>query len=414
MSERTLNPALLPVGNQRRVGRFPRHTFNLKFKPFQIVPAFIAPVIPGDSMQNAVLQARAVSDPVVNDLVGAWLGFDMFYVKLRDLAGREDFMGMMVDLDKDLTAYDQDTSASVPMFTAVGGIKWVQYCLDAVVGSFYRDQDDAPAALGDYPVAMLNVDDWMQSLTDDDPLVADDFNVDADSDTVIEASEVETALLRWQLLRANALIDMTYEDYLVSQGINVPDPEDERPELLRTVRDWTYPANGVAPDTGDVRSVWSWSIAERADKTRLFKEPGFIFGVTVCKPKVYKSLQTGAAAAHMDDLLAWLPRQTNEDLRARMKKFTAGTGPLPSNTDDYWFDVGDLLSYGDQFWNWAIDEGELAMPTAAGEFKYPTEAMVDTLFSGVAKQLRMDGVVQFNIRSSIRDVTPRGSSSVTV
>jgi hypothetical protein len=276
--------------------------------------------------------------------------------------------------------------------------------------------------VGNYPAAMLNVDDWMQSLTNDDPLVANDPELlgnltDLTGDETITASEVETALLQWQFLRSNNLIDMTYEDYLTGQGIRVPDPEDERPELLRTVRQWTYPANGVAPDTGDVRSVWSWSTAERVDKNRFFKEPGFIFGVTVVKPKVYKSLQAGAAGAHIDNLLAWLPKQTQMDVRARMKKFTAGTGPLPSNTDDYWFDIADLLSYGDQFFNWAIDEGEFAMPVAGGEFKYPTEAMVTSLFSDAVTPLdriRTDGVIQFNIASTIRDVTPRGSSSVTV
>lgn len=420
MAYNAFNPAIMPAGRQRRVGRYPRHTFNLKFKPFQIVPCFIAPVLPGETMKNAVLQARAISDPIKNDLVGAWLGFDLFYVKLRDLAGREDFMNMMVDLNQSMSAYDQDGAHSVPFYTAIGGVKWVEFALNAVVGAYYRDQDDAPAALGDYPVAAINDDNWLHSFTNDDPLVTSDPQIqgnltDLTGDESITASEIESALLQWQMLRANNLVDMTYEDYLKAQGINIPDPEDERPELLRTVRAWTYPANGVAPDTGDVRSVWSWSVAERADKARLFKEPGFIFGVTVCRPKIYRSLIKGNAAAHMKSLLAWLPKQVQHDMRARMQRFVAGTGPLPSNTDDYWFDIGDLLSYGDQFTNWAIDQAEFAMPTAAGEFKYPTEAMVDDLFATVdVENIRMDGVLQLNIASTVTDITPRGSSSVNV
>lgn len=412
-----INPAFLPAGRNVRRGRYPRHSFNLKVSPFQIVPFLIAPVLPGDTLKNAVLQARAVSDPITNDLAGAWLGFDLFYVKLRDLAGREDFMGMMVDLNKDMSAYQQASARSAPMYTALGGMKWVQYCLDSVVGAYYRDEADAPADIGSYPAAMLNVDDWMQSLTQDTDMVSPDFNIDTDSSTTIEASEVEAALLQWQILRSNNLIDMTYEDYLAGQGISLPDPEDERPELLRTVRSWTYPANATVGDGSGgsvLRSVWSWSVAERVDKARFFKEPGFVFGTTTVKAKVYKSLVSGAGAAHMNDLLSWLPKQVSMDVRARMKKFAAGTGPLPSNTDDYWFDVADLLSYGDQFFNWAIDEAEFAMPVAGGEFKYPTEAMMQTLFSGASYDIRMDGVVQFNIASSIKDVTPRGSSSVTV
>lgn len=409
------NPMLAPAPKQQRVGRYPRHSFNVQLEPFQIVPTMIAPVLPGETLKNAFIQARAISEPVVDDLAGSWFNWSLFYVKLRDLAGREDFMNMMVDLTADMSSYKRTVSHDTPNFTFIGGMQWVQYCLDSVVGAYYRDQDDNPSDIGNYPAAMLHTENWMHSLTQDAAFIADEPSISTAGDNAFTASEVENLMQQWQYLKANNLIDMTYEDYLRAQGINLPDPEDEKPELIRTVTNWTYPANGVDPSTGSVRSVWSWSIAESADKPRLFKEPGFLFATACVKPKLYLSLQKGAVVGAMDNLLPWLPHQAQLDLRARMKNYAAGAGPLPSNTDDYWFDIGDLLSHGDQFWNWAIDQAEVAMPEAGGNFKYPTAAMINTLsVSGTSCTIRVDGVVQLNVASTIRDITPRGMSSVTV
>ena len=56
-----------------RVTRSPRHTFQLRHKPFLLQPFMFAPVLPGDTVKNMLLQARAVTSPIANPLVGWWL-----------------------------------------------------------------------------------------------------------------------------------------------------------------------------------------------------------------------------------------------------------------------------------------------------------------------------------------------------
>ena len=80
-----LNPMAAP-----RVGRklrSPIHRFHLRHYPFQLQPFMLAPVIPGETMKNLLLQARVVTDPIKNGLIGWWQEYYFFYVKHRDLAG---------------------------------------------------------------------------------------------------------------------------------------------------------------------------------------------------------------------------------------------------------------------------------------------------------------------------------------
>ena len=57
------------VPSQKRKMRSPRHTFQLKAKPYEVVPMMIAPVVPGESLDNLLIQARVVSDPIKNSLI---------------------------------------------------------------------------------------------------------------------------------------------------------------------------------------------------------------------------------------------------------------------------------------------------------------------------------------------------------
>jgi len=187
-------------------------------------------------------------------------------------------------------------------------------------------------------------------------------------------------------------------------------------ELLRYVRDWTYPVNTVDPSDGSPFSACSWVIAERADKDRFFSEPGFVFGVTVTRLKFYSSKQTGNVASHMDDAYTWLPAVLANDRSTSLKLVANGSGPLPSNIDanGYYIDVRDLLMYGDQFINFALTETDAALtalPTNALQTRYPDEDMSEDLFidnadaSGLTR-VRYDGVVSLNIASTVRDHSP--------
>lgn len=74
-----------------RRARRPQHTFNIRWRPFQIQPFVLAPVLPGETLKNALIQAQIWSDPlgVAMKNSGWWLECFLFYVKHRDLPGWE-------------------------------------------------------------------------------------------------------------------------------------------------------------------------------------------------------------------------------------------------------------------------------------------------------------------------------------
>ena len=77
--------SVVDLPRQGRVSRRPEHTFHLRFRPFQIQPCLVAPVLPGETLKQAQFQMRAVADPVRNPLVGWWSSWMMFYVPFRAL-----------------------------------------------------------------------------------------------------------------------------------------------------------------------------------------------------------------------------------------------------------------------------------------------------------------------------------------
>ena len=183
-----------------------------------------------------------------------------------------------------------------------------------------------------------------------------------------------------------------------------------QPELIRYVKEWTYPTNTIDPLTGTPSSAISWSIQERGDKDRFCREPGFIFGVTVSRPKIYMSNMRGAAVELMSSAQRWLPAIMRDDPYTSLVKQAAASGPLQANTDAYWVDLKDLFLYGDQFVNFALTEtnaGMVALPTAGLDKRYVTEAMIDGLFvTAGADMVKQDGVVRLSILGSLTDTTP--------
>ena len=97
---------LTPINATGRKSRRPSHPFQLKTRPWQIQPFCIAPVLPGETLKNLLLQSRVVSDPLKHPLIGWWCEYYYFYVKHRDLAGRDDFTEMMLNINKDLSSYN--------------------------------------------------------------------------------------------------------------------------------------------------------------------------------------------------------------------------------------------------------------------------------------------------------------------
>lgn len=388
------------IPNVGRRLRNPQHRFYLEHMPFQLQPFMIAPVLPAETLKNGLLQARVVTDPIVNKLIGWWQEYYFFYVKLRDLDGREDFTGMMLDLEYDMSSYNE---AAAILYNHFGGsINWAKLCLKRVVETYFRDPEVAWDAytINGMPSGAINVETFMQSalLSDgyklNDPVIATETAGVLDN-TEITASEVQKALQTWQFQSANNLTEMTFDDFLRTYGISVPKAEFHRPELLRYVRNWQYPSNTVNPENGSVASAVSWAIRESLDKDRFFREPGFIFGVTTCRPKVYLKNLDGSAVDLMNGALSWLPAFMRDDPWSLLMSIPHDAGPMQTvvtDTDGYWVDIKDLLLYGDDFVNVVCSNPGLNMVTFSSvdlsNKDYPMDADVDALFVGSTDAVR--------------------------
>lgn len=408
-------PQFQKMTKQSRKLRRPAHTFNISYRPFELQPFMIAPVLPGETLKNLLCQARVVTDPIDNPLTGWWHGMYWFYVKLRDLDGRADFTEMFVDEDKDLTAYK--TTAST-VFNHYGtSINWVSLCLKRITEEYFRDEGEAwnTWTSNGLPLAGIQRPTWIQSAADSAAYLLPDIDVDgSDANATVQASEVEIAMRRWEMLKMQNLTDMSYEDYLMTYGIKMPEAENNIPELVRYAENWSYPTNTIDPSSGAPRSALSWAIAERADKDRFFKEPGFIIGVTCTRPKVYLKNLDGNAASMLDSAYQWLPSVLNDDPWTSLKKLADGSPlAISSDTAGYWVDVKDLFIYGDQFINYAktaTNKNIVNLPDATlDNKKYPATTDLDNLFvtktAGTGK-INADGIVNLSILGRLEDTTP--------
>lgn len=430
---------IAPMNAMRRGMRRPQVPFYLKQRPFQIQPCCIMPVIPGETLKSALFQIRAVTDPIRNPLIGWWYETYWFYVKLRDLAGRADFTEMMVNPAKDMSGYDAATSAQKFHFNGAESpaINFVDLCLTEVVEWYFRYEGEtaATAVIDGLPVAKINNLDALDSAILTSDLHLNDVTMFTETGTnTLEASEVEAAMRTFELLKQANLMPMTYEDFIASYGIKLPQEEQHKPELIRYTRDWQYPSNTIDPSDGSAASAVSWSIRESISKDRFFKEPGFIFGCTIVRPKVYLKNYVGSLTAWMNSVYEWLPAVMNNDPRSSLKAFAAGDGPVDVSAAEYYVDIKDFLLYGQQFCN--FDPGTtdhflnaVGLPQAAladqEDKLYPVDVtelrsfFVDsataTGYLTEANTIRSDGVMNFNIAShQSHDSSPVAVGSVNV
>lgn len=405
---------VVPLGRTARVTRRPQHQFFHSVYPFQISPVFIAPVLPGETMKNLMFQARVVTDPIKNPLVGWWCEFYFFYVKHRDLNERDVLTSMMID--PAVTAPTVAT-ANAQKFLFANGVDYVGMCLQRVTETYFRDTGEAwnVAISGSYPLAQISQQTALDSALLDSAYLAgtaDDLVVGADD--TITGQEISQSWILWQQYRARNITTLSYEEYLATYGIPLPQGAESshRPELVRYVKDWSYPTNTINPANGTPSAAVSWAVAERADKDRFFREPGFLFGVALIRPKVYLKNQVGSVTGLMKDALSWMPAVLGDNSEYSVRKVTASTGPYNAVTADYRVDLKDLLLYGEQFTG--IGAGSSAFPnpvtlptTGLGK-KYPAQTDINALFvtaDGTAA-VKMDGVVSLNILGQQVDTTP--------
>lgn len=435
-AKQRVTPRLSVVSSapSKRVPRRPSHQFQIRARPFQLQPFMIAPVLAGETLTNALLQSRVVSDPVKNPLIGWWKEYYIFYVKLRDLqlggylGERADGPGSLTNMLLDMSADNSGMEASADMpqyYTRDGDINYVWAAQRCVMDHYFADADlqgnyqflEGSPTSADVPIVQINQRTWLDSHFPESEIPSETVPTDGGSPPETDLGEFDALYKTWLFLRDQTLTNMDFEDYLASFGIRRSLVETGKPELIRFIRDWSYPSNTVNPSNGTPTSALSWSIAERADKDRFIKEPGFIVGFTVTRPKIYLSNQASAAVGMLNDSMAWLPALLRDDPSTSLKLMAEGAGALGDLYDGspaggYWFDIRDLFVYGDQFVNFdvtATDAGLVALPTAShAEQRYVSGADVDALFvdaAGGKKYIKEDGVCNLSILSMEQDHT---------
>lgn len=415
-----------------RVGRAlrsPKHEFHLEdVRPWQIQPCAIAPVLPGETLKNATLSARVVSDPLANRLIGWWCEYSMFYVRLEQLSGGDDFREMFINPEKDLTSYDDATDAATFHLngTPSPAINWVDRCRDLLVETYFRNEGEAVGdfALGGIPIAQLARMDWTDSLELQSVVDANAKDIDytsavagvGDGTSAVKASEIAIGQQQYEFLRQHKIVDMTYEDYLATHGVGIAQVQNEdKPELLRVWKDWTYPTNHIEPTDGSATTAATWSIQGRADKDRFFKHPGFIVTLQVIRPKVYNAAQRSSISSLMVSARDWLPAMLAGDAWESIRRVDASAPPLTGLASDYLFDLKDYLIYGEQFLNVdpnnANSNGNI-VPDHNARDRYPAtvSAAADSLFTGSTAAgtagIETDGALFLKILGRQVDTTP--------
>lgn len=422
-----------PGRSKRRVERRPKHTWNIQHRPWEIQPFMIAPVLPGETLKKLVFQSRVVTDPIINPIMGWWYEHSFFYVRFRDMYRRDLLQSMVMKPDVSLAAMDD---ASDPKYYHVNGtdlaINYPKMCLEAIVDSYFRFEGEVA---GDYVngtlyLASVNNVNYLDSVTNEDEIegaaaAAFDDNLasttagQGDGTAAVMTSEILKATKEYEYARLMNVTDLTYEEWCAAYGTPLPPTARDEPELIRRITEWQYPSNTIDPTNGTPRSAVSWSCSGTADKNRAFDEPGFIVGLTVCRPKVYFKNLTSHATMLMRDAYGWLPPQLSADPFASFQKVSAGDPPVDLNTDAYYVDVKDIFVHGDQFMNFnpqsalptgVISPNFVALPNAALTNKrYPASTDMDALFvnntAGVAG-VRADGVCDLIILGRQEDTSP--------
>lgn len=404
---------------ERRRQRRPQHKFNLKMLPYQIQPFLLAPVLPGETLTSMMLQSQVWSDPLTARMknIGWWLQYNFFYVRHRDLPSdvRTILAEMLIKPDEVDVSPLERGSQSYPLYTYAGGMNWTEMCLEHIVSEFFRDdgEDWDDFTLDGLPAAQIygqGTADAFERLT----LAPEyeDRRVDLiDAEGHLYANDLSTMFGHWNALRDAGLTDMDYQDWMKTYGSTVREDEESpnlhRAEDLWSIREFTYPTNTVEPSNGVPAVAAGWRMAKNGGKRVFCDEPGFIFGVTYVRPKVYLRAQKGSVAGLMGDVRAWLPALLHDQRDLGHVMIDGTGGPLPNVFDDgeegfesYWLDLRDLLLYGDQYVNFdpADDVPFLDLPAADATRRYAAETEVKAMFANAETgKFESDGLVSLSI-----------------
>lgn len=395
--------------------RKPTFNYHLKQRPWQIQPFYIAPILPGERVKNQLWKQTSVSDPVPNRLIGWWQETTLWYVRVRDLFPASDLKSMFIDPEANLSGL---YSAADPKYFHYYGVNWAKEAVTQIVENYFRADDEAPsdATIDNMFAATIGTDNWLDSAG-----LASDFNADIDvqldigTDHIFGMRELDKAQQMYEQLKAGGLTDMDYSDFLRTYGVRVPSEELEgKPKLLKSVRNWTMPANTVEPSTGVATTAMYWKLDGRHDSDFQCKEPGFLIGLQIFRPKVYLGNVRGSLTGIMDTAREWLPAILRDDPESSLIEVPAAAGPLNMNVD-YYLDLRDLFLYGEQFTNQvltAVDQNIVGLPAQTTfQKRYPDLAMSQSMFvddagAGTKQFVETDGRIDIVIAGNITDTTP--------
>lgn len=409
---------------QQRATRRPQHKFNLRFRPYEIQPFLVAPVLPGETFTNMMLQAQCWSDPLKGTMrnIGWWLQYNLFYVRLRDFPEniRLKMAEMMLNPELSIAEFASPTR-NFKHYTPAGGINWSEMCLQHVVENFFRDEgeDWDVATANGLPLAKIygaGTNDAFKKMTLDADYEDARVDLDVDQDGKITVDEVSRAFAHHAAMLDAGLTDMDFEDYMRTYGSKVREDENSpnlhRAEDLWAKRDFTYPTNTIATsgeDFGKPAVGVGWRVQEHANRKIFCDEPGFLFGVTYVRPKVYLRGQLGSVASVMQNQNSWLPAILHDQFDVSHILQAQDEGPLAGVfEDDYWIDLADLFLHGDQFVNYdpAGALPFLNLPEADAQRRYAAESEIAQFFSDPAVgRFEMDGIASLSVLGRQREKT---------
>lgn len=409
-----------PAARLPRVGRRPQHPFNLITKPYQIQPFFIAPVLPGETLKNMMLQSQVWSDPLAAGMknVGWWCEYNVFYVSHQHLRGWDDNGGTglaqeLADMfvsNGNLDSF-RDMDGNAWSYCYPGAVDYVFECTKRIVDEYFRDEGENwdDQLLDGVPLAKI----YSKGRSDGfERLTLNTAYVDRSEPLPETWDDAELSWLEWASLRDGGQIDMDYDDWMRTYGSNTHRVEEavqrHRPEDIAYLREFTYPNNTVEPTTGVPATAVGWRIGRRLDKRVFFREPGWIVGFNTIKPKVYLANQQGTVTGAMQSRATWLPPVLGGKEDQGHIQFTDSTGPLAGIMDagnvPYWLDIKDLLNNGEQFVNYATPAAGVTgvpfveLPLASGQRRYAAATEIMAMFADTTNgRLRQDGMVSLSI-----------------
>lgn len=357
MSRQLARPSDIRIEEQRattaRGTRRPEYNFGaINMPEYRLVPTHFSPVLAGDTVAAVGIQARIIGSALANNSVqGAWCEHWVFYVRIGDMTDATDIYEVLID----------------PAGAAT--VDWRTKCMEPIWKCYFQDEGENLAWSATNFLRNPRVG-WWDSSRDAEDL----------PDVSGATDDWDEQWIRYQAMRRAKLTTKTYEEYLASQGVNVPvtlrtdtDPELKMPELLQYSREFVYPQMAMSPTTGgDIvpAATFQWMITDKLKRSRFCAEPGFIVGCLAIRPKRYVMGYTAAgstvAGAMFDpltifnDAQGWQPIDLDTDPHTALAAVPGGYFGDTAPGAEYIIDTRDVLLNGQDEWLDGTNRNQIA------------------------------------------------------